>query len=74
MTWVLSRPITSRIDIQLREMTKVDYHTSEQSSVKVKQESTARMKEDRKQMSLLEARRLLHRAVCFQWDREKGRG
>ena len=54
MTWVLSRPITSRIDIQLREMTKVDYHTSEQSSVKVKQESTARMKEDRKQMSLLD--------------------
>ena len=54
MTWVLSRPITSRIDIQLREMTKVDYRTSEQSSVKVKQESTARMKEDRKQMSLLE--------------------
>ena len=35
-------------------MTKVDYHTSEQSSVKVKQESTARMKEDRKQLSLLE--------------------
>ena len=55
MTWVLCRPITSRIDIQLREMTKVDLnHTSEQSSVKVKQESTARMKEDSKQMSLLE--------------------
>ena len=39
LVWVLSRPVISKLDLLLREMTKVDYQTPEQSSVKIKNRS-----------------------------------
>ena len=54
MIWIKSRPVISDLDLQLRKMTGIDYSSPEMSSIKVKAQRPARMKQDHTHMNLLE--------------------
>ena len=57
LTWILSRPITSKIDEQIREMTKVSHSGSEteQSNFQVKAERESRKTKDYAHMQRIES-------------------
>ena len=54
LVWILSRPVVGKLSEMVSKMTGVNLHTPEQSSVKVKQEGNARIKQDIIHMGLIE--------------------
>ena len=54
LVWILSRPVVGKLSEMVSKMTGVNLHTPEQSSVKVKQEGNARIKQDILHMGLIE--------------------
>ena len=55
LIWIMSRPVVCAIDKKIKEMTKVELKTSEQSSVKeVKQERPSRIKNYEEHVGLIE--------------------
>ena len=61
LIWLASRPVTTRLDLKLRQTLAVDYNNAEQSNIKftTKSEQKHRIHEDESDMKIIE------RFFCF---------